>query len=184
MPCAADPSFLFSSPSHLFPNPVFLLVFPFCSRTGEKGLITNTKQVQKTWLHQQVRGAEVSSPTPSFCSPCLPPLTSAQHSVGGTGVRYLAAGKRGKSEVRKLAGKSTSAEAEIRWELKSSQGKRGNARKAPPLMGDSATCRYGCFKLTSTLPNFQKASSEKAAAWSRGHPSGGATDPRILAVLS
>lgn len=58
-------------------------------------------------------------------------------------MRYLAAGKRGKSEVRELAGKSTSAEAEIRWELKSSQGKRGNARKAPPLMGDSATSRYG-----------------------------------------
>lgn len=58
-------------------------------------------------------------------------------------MRYLAAGKRGKPEVREPAGKSTSGEAEIRWELKSSQGKRGNARKASPLMGDSATCRYG-----------------------------------------
>lgn len=98
--CAAAPSFLFSSPSHLFPNPVFLLVLPFCNRTGEKGLITNIKQVQKNWLHQQVHGAEVTGPKPSFCSPCLPPLTSAQHSVEGMGVRYLATGQRVKSEAR------------------------------------------------------------------------------------
>lgn len=70
--------FFFSSPSHLFANPVFLLVFPFCNRSGENGLITKTKQVQKNWLHQQVHGAEVTATTSSLCSPWLPPLTSAQ----------------------------------------------------------------------------------------------------------
>lgn len=40
-----------------FPLPAIcsqILFFSSCNRTGEKGLITNTKQVQKNWLHQQV----------------------------------------------------------------------------------------------------------------------------------
>lgn len=142
MPCAAGPSFLFSSPSHLFPNPVFLLVFPLRNRTGEKELITNTKQVQN-WLHQQVHGAEVTGPTPSFCSPCLPPLTSAQQSVGGTGLRYLAAGKRVKSE------ESWPERAQVE-RLRSEfigVGEFAEEKEAMPekpllLMGDSATSRY------------------------------------------
>lgn len=104
--------------------------------------------------------------------------------MGGTGARYLH-GKRVKSEVRELAGKSTSEEAEIRWSWKAHRGKKGNATEAPPSHGGFCYFQiWFWFKVTSTLPNFQKASSEEAVAWPQEHPSGGATDPRILAVLS
>lgn len=59
------------------------------------------------------------------------------------GVRYLAAGQRVKFELRKLAGKSRRAEAEIRSDRTAHWGKK-EARLEKPLllMGDSATSRY------------------------------------------
>lgn len=50
-----------------------------CNRTREKGLVPNTKQVQKrNRMHQ---GLEASGSS-SFCFSCPSPLTSAQHGVG------------------------------------------------------------------------------------------------------
>lgn len=52
------------------------------------------------------------------------------------------------------------------------------------LMGDSATSRYSSvLKWHEPSPTI-KSFFRKAWAWPQDHPSGGATDPRILAVLS
>lgn len=79
--------------------------------------------------------------------------------VGGRGLRYLAAGKRGKSQVRELATYSTSGEAEIRVDRswRAHRGKSSNAREAPPSHGGFCYFQIQlCFKVTSILPKFQK----------------------------
>lgn len=98
-PDAANPSFIFLPPSHLFPNPVFLLVSPFSNSLGTGGC-DGAKQVQpRIGMHQQVYGPETAGFHFFFFSPSLSPspspLTSTQHSLESTGPRQQACCNKG-----------------------------------------------------------------------------------------
>lgn len=91
-PDAANPSFIFLPPSHLFPNPVFLLVSPF-SNSLRTGGCDGTKQVQlRIGMHQQVYGPETAGYTLLFFTlPLSQPFSTYFHTAQ-PGKHWAAAG--------------------------------------------------------------------------------------------